>query len=68
MAGSNLLYSCLVFRVNLVFMKFLAVKSLYFYYKLKNKMLAHQDMWCREENFIVFMYVMRSIVTPWSGL
>ena len=25
-------------------------------------------MWCREENFIVFMYVLRSIVTPWSGL
>ena len=25
-------------------------------------------MRCREENFIVFMYVLRSIVTPWSGL
>ena len=25
-------------------------------------------MWCREENFIVFIYVLRSIVTPWSGL
>ena len=24
-------------------------------------------MRCREENFIVFMYVLRSIVTPWSG-
>ena len=23
-------------------------------------MLADQDMWCREENFIVFMYVLRS--------
>ena len=31
-------------------------------------MLADQDMWCREENFTVFMYVLRSIVTPWSGL
>ena len=31
-------------------------------------MLSFQDMWCREENFIVFMYVLRSIVTPWSGL
>ena len=31
-------------------------------------MLACLDMWCREENFIVFMYVQRSIVTPWSGL
>ena len=31
-------------------------------------MLAGQDMWCREENFIVFMYVLRSIVRPWSGL
>ena len=30
--------------------------------------LADQDMSCREENFIVFMYVLRSIVTPWSGL
>ena len=30
-------------------------------------MLADQDMWCREEN-IVFMYVLQSIVTPWSGL
>ena len=27
-------------------------------------MLADQDMRCREENFIVFMYVLRSIVTP----
>ena len=25
-------------------------------------------MRCREENFLVFMYVLRSIVTPWSGL
>ena len=25
-------------------------------------------MLCREENFIVFMYVLRSIVIPWSGL
>jgi len=25
-------------------------------------------MWCREEYFIVFMYVLRSIVTPWSAL
>ena len=25
-------------------------------------------MRCREENFIVFMHVLRSIVTPWSGL
>ena len=49
-------------------MKFLAGKSLYLYYYLKNKMLADQDMWCREENFIVFMYVLRSIVTRWSGL
>ena len=24
-------------------------------------------MRCREENFIVFMYMLRSIVTPWSG-
>ena len=31
-------------------------------------MLADQDMWSRDENFIVFMYVLRSIVTPWSGL
>ena len=31
-------------------------------------MLAAQNMWCREENFIVFMYVLRSIVRPWSGL
>ena len=31
-------------------------------------MLADQDMWCRKENFTVFMYVLRSIVTPWSGL
>ena len=31
-------------------------------------MLADQDMRWREENFIVFMYVLRSIVTPWSGL
>ena len=30
-------------------------------------MLADQDMRCQEENFIVFMYVLRSIVTPWSG-
>ena len=31
-------------------------------------MVADQNMWCREENFIVFMYVLRSIVTPWSRL
>ena len=31
-------------------------------------MLADQDMRWREENFIVFMYVLRSIVTPLSGL
>ena len=31
-------------------------------------MLGDQDMWCREENFIVFMYVLRSIVRPWNGL
>ena len=31
-------------------------------------MLADQDMRWREENFIVFMYVLRSIVTPWSEL
>ena len=68
MAASNLLYSCLVLRVNRVFMTFLASKSLYLYYKLKPKMLSDQDMWCREENFIVFMYVLRSIVTAWSGL
>ena len=68
MAASNLLYSCPVFRVNRVFLNFLAAKSLYLYYYLKKKLLADQDMWCREENFIVFMYVLRSIVTPWSGL
>ena len=68
MAASNLLYSFPVFRVNRVFLKFLAAKSLYLYYYLKKKLLADQDMWCREENFIVFMYVLRSIVTPWSGL
>ena len=68
MAASNILYSCLVFRVNRVFMKFLAAKSLSLYYYLKKQMLADQDMWFREENFIVFMYVLRSIVTPWSGL
>lgn len=68
MAASNLLYSCPVFRVNRVFLTFLAAKSLYLYYQLKKKLLADQDMWCREENFIVFMYVLRSIVTPWSGL
>ena len=28
-------------------------------------MLADQDMRWREENFTVFMYVLRSIVTPW---
>ena len=68
MAASNILYSCLVFRVNRVFMKFLAAKSLSLYYYLKKQMLADQDMWFREENSIVFMYVLRSIVTPWSGL
>ena len=31
-------------------------------------MLGDQPMWCREENFIVFLYMLRSIVTPWSGL
>ena len=31
-------------------------------------MLADQDMRRREENCTVFMYVLRSIVTPWSGL
>ena len=31
-------------------------------------MVADQNMWCREETFIVFMYVLRSIVTPWSIL
>ena len=31
-------------------------------------MLLDQDMWCREENFIVSIYVLRSIVTKWSGL
>ena len=31
-------------------------------------MLAVQDMCCREENFMVFMYVLRSVVRPWSGL
>ena len=67
MAASNLLYSCLVFRVNRVFVKFLAPKSLYLYYYLQKKMLLDQDMWCRE-NFIIFTYVLRSIVTPWSGL
>ena len=25
-------------------------------------MLANQDMWCGEENFIIFMYALRSIV------
>ena len=68
MAASNLLYSCPVFRGNRVFLKFLAAKSLYLYYKLKKKLLVDQDIRCREENFIVFMYVLRSIVTPWSGL
>ena len=34
-------------------MKFLAAKSFYLYYYLKKKMLLDQDMWCREENFIV---------------
>ena len=66
--NSYLLHSCLVFRVNLVFMKFLTAKSLNLNYQLTKKMLGVQDMWCREENFIVFMYVLRSIVTPWSGL
>ena len=68
MAASNILYSCLVFRVNRVFMKFLAAKSPSLYYYLKKQMLADQYMWCREENFIGFMDVLRSIVTPWSGL
>ena len=61
MAASSLLYSCLVFRENRVFRKSLAAKSLYLYCKLKKKMLADQDMWRREENFIVFMCVLRSI-------
>ena len=46
MAAGNLLYSCLIFRVNRVFMKFLAAKSLYLYYYLKKKMHLDQDMWC----------------------
>ena len=28
-------------------------------------MLDDQHMGCREENFIVFMYALRSIVSPW---
>ena len=68
MAASNLLYSCPLFRVNRVFLNYLGAKSLYLYYQLKKKLLADQDLWCREENFIVFKYVLRSIVTPWSGL
>ena len=35
MAASNLLYSCPVFKVNRVFLKILAAKSLYLYYYLK---------------------------------
>ena len=31
-------------------------------------MLDDQHMGCREENFIVFMYALRSMVRPWSGL
>ena len=31
-------------------------------------MIGDQDMWCREENFIVFRYVLRSIVRPWNRL
>ena len=62
MVASTLLLSCPVFRVNRVFLTFLAAKSLYLYYYLKKKLLADQFMWCREENFIVFMHVLRSIV------
>ena len=68
MAASNLLYSCRVFKVNRVYMKFSAGKTLYLYYQLQKKMLAGQDMWCREEYFLVFMYALRSIVRPQSGL
>ena len=55
MAASNLLYSCLVLRVNLEIFSF---KKSLFVPLAKKKMLADQDMWCREENFIVFMYVL----------
>ena len=42
-------------------------KSLFVLLAKKN-MLDDQHMGCREENFIVFMYALRSIVSPWSGL
>ena len=64
MAASNLLYSCLVFRANRVIYEIFSCKKSLFVLFANEKMLADQDVWCREENFTVFMYVLRSIMTP----
>ena len=50
------------FQGKLLFYESFSRQKSLFVLLAKEKMLVEQHMWCREENFIVFMYALRSIV------